>query len=89
MDTCRKCGGPLKPGEKDTSSGRDIREYICIGCGFADWEDRGVALWKLLHDDRNEMGPELAATPIPQPLVSAAPASRWNRFLACLRLRRM
>jgi hypothetical protein len=40
--------------EKDTSSGRDIREYLCDGCGHSDWEERGPALWKILHDDREE-----------------------------------
>jgi hypothetical protein len=44
--------------EKDTSSGRDIREYLCPGCGHADWEDSGTALWKILSDDRNEIEEE-------------------------------
>ncbi|MGD0294165.1 MAG: hypothetical protein ABSB30_09940 [Terracidiphilus sp.] len=41
--------------EKDTSSGRDIREYACDGCGHTDCEIRGPALWQILHDDREEM----------------------------------
>jgi hypothetical protein len=40
--------------EKDTSSGRDIREYKCSECGHSDWEDRGPALWQILHDDAQE-----------------------------------
>jgi hypothetical protein len=41
--------------EKDISSGRDIREYLCDGCGHSDWEERGPALWKILHGEREEM----------------------------------
>lgn len=82
----------MKFAEKDTSSGRDIREYICVECGFSDWEDRGTALWKVLHDARDEDDSEPAAPPapqpaIPQPATPAAPASRWRRFLARFRPR--
>lgn len=41
--------------EKDTSSGRDIREYLCPGCGNSDWEDNGVALWQVLSDYNEEL----------------------------------
>src|ERR1035441_7886158 len=51
---CAKCGETMDQTEKDTSSGRDIREYKCSRCGYSDWEDRGDALWKILHDDREE-----------------------------------
>jgi hypothetical protein len=40
--------------EKDTSTGRDIREYACDGCGHAGCEIRGPALWQILHHDREE-----------------------------------
>ena len=50
MESCPKCGGFMKLTEKDTSSGRDIREYRCSGCGYEDWEDRGAALWQLLSE---------------------------------------
>jgi hypothetical protein len=51
---CSKCGEEMRMTEKDTSSGRDIREYACDGCGHSDWEVYGTALWKILHDDREE-----------------------------------
>ncbi|HEY1209298.1 MAG TPA: hypothetical protein VGE85_08010 [Terracidiphilus sp.] len=51
---CSKCGEPMRMTEKDTSSGRDIREYACDGCGHTDWEVRGPALWQILSDDREE-----------------------------------
>jgi hypothetical protein len=40
--------------EKDNSSGRDIREYECPGCGYTDWKDSGPALWQVLSEDRGE-----------------------------------
>jgi rubredoxin len=40
--------------EKDTFSGRDMREYQCSRCGYTNWEDRGTALWQILSDDREE-----------------------------------
>ncbi len=51
---CPKCGEAMRMVEKDTSSGRDIREYECTVCGYSDWEDRGAALWQILSDDRAE-----------------------------------
>jgi hypothetical protein len=87
---CAKCGEPMRLTEKDTSSGRDIREYACSGCGHTDWEDRGPALWQILHDDREEAK---AAQTIPAPIHAPGPqveilepkqtpaSSRWGRFL--------
>ncbi len=51
---CPHCNCEMRQTEKDTSSGRDIREYKCDQCGFDDWEDRGKALWQILHDDRED-----------------------------------
>ena len=51
---CAKCGEAMRMTEKDTSSGRDIREYVCPGCGYSDWEDVGPALWQILSDAREE-----------------------------------
>jgi hypothetical protein len=76
--------------EKDTSSGRDIREYKCSRCGHSDWEDRGQALWQILHDDREEFeasksilkptnGPD-SQTEAPQPKPHSA--TIWGRLLA-------
>lgn len=49
---CERCGAEMQQTEKDTSSGRDIREYKCTECGHSDWEDRGKALWQILSDGR-------------------------------------
>ncbi len=50
--------------DKNTFSGRDIREYKCDACGHDDWEDRGKALWQILSDDREEFE---AAKPLVKP----------------------
>lgn len=52
---CAECGETMHMTEKDTSSGRDIREYLCPGCGNSDWEDNGVALWQVLSDYNEEL----------------------------------
>ncbi len=67
--TCTKCGATMRLEEKDTSSGRDIREYKCSECGHSDWEDRGPALWQILHDARENSA--AAQPPPPVPLVQA------------------
>ena len=51
---CAQCGEAMRMVEKDTSSGRDIREYVCPGCGYSDWEDTGPALWQILSDFREK-----------------------------------
>jgi len=53
---CPVCHKSMRLLEKDTSSGRDIREYICDACGKTNREDRGDALWKIISDDREEKG---------------------------------
>ena len=77
--------------DKNTFSGRDIREYKCDTCGHEDWQDYGTALWQILSDDREELAAdkaarEAAADPYAQaelPQSNQTPAiSRWNRFLA-------
>lgn len=90
---CPKCGEPMRMTEKDTSSGRDIREYHCDGCGHDDWEDRGKALWQILHDDREEFlaaeakraaAEALAETPPPaQPTAGSSQRGLWSRLCAC------
>ncbi len=47
---CPKCGGPTRRINKDTLSGRDMREYECKACGWNRVFDFGVALWKLMSD---------------------------------------
>ena len=81
---CARCGELMRMTEKDTSSGRDIREYQCSACGHSDWEDSGPALWQILHDDREEFeaGKARQAASVPEP---APPASRWSRFVGFFR----
>jgi len=88
---CSKCGEEMRLTEKDTSSGRDIREYVCDGCGHSDWEVYGPALWQILSDDReeflavqanrNSVNAPVAQPEIPQ-TVHAASGSLWKRLLA-------
>jgi hypothetical protein len=40
--------------EKDTSSGRDMRTYVCRPCDKWVDEDKGVALCQVLHDAREK-----------------------------------
>ena len=51
---CPKCGMEVDFYEKDTSSCRDMRTYVCHPCDK--WVDvgNGVALWKELHDAREQ-----------------------------------
>ena len=51
---CTKCGAVMDQTDKNTFTGREIREYACRSCGHTDWEDCGKALWQILHDDREE-----------------------------------
>jgi ribosomal protein S27AE len=64
---CAKCGEAMRMTEKDTSSGRDIREYVCPGCGYSDWEDTGPALWQILSDAREEAEAAESKPVNPQP----------------------
>jgi ribosomal protein S27AE len=80
---CSKCGAEMVMTEKDTSSGRDMREYTCRQCGHSDWEEYGTALWKILSDDRAEAAAAQASLAAVTPLTDAerpqAP-SRWSRL---------
>jgi len=51
---CPKCGEAMDLEEKDTSSGRDMRTYICRPCKERVDVDNGVALWQVLHDAREK-----------------------------------
>ncbi len=90
---CAKCGEPMRMTDKNTFSGRDIREYKCDQCGYEDWEDRGTALWQILSDDREKsesakaaqaaaksQGPQAES---PESKVNPA-SSPWSRFFAWL-----
>jgi predicted nucleic acid-binding Zn-ribbon protein len=59
--TCTKCGAVMDQIDKNTMSGRVIREYECRKCGNTDWADEGIALWKVMHDAREEDKAEAAA----------------------------
>jgi DNA-directed RNA polymerase subunit RPC12/RpoP len=47
---CPKCGHEMDLEGKDTTSGGDMRTYICRPCKERVDVDTGVALWKVLHD---------------------------------------
>ena len=49
---CPKCGRDMDLEEKDTSSGRDMRTYYCVGCNERLDVDAGIALWKALSEAR-------------------------------------
>ncbi len=58
---CANCGELMDQTDKNSFSGRVIREYLCRKCGHTDWEDDGVALWQVLHDARERDEAEAAA----------------------------
>jgi hypothetical protein len=88
---CTKCGELMDQTDKNSFSGRVIREYLCRKCGHTDWEDDGVALWQVLHDAR-EKDETVAAErsiesgPNPQPDTAqpaeVAPATLRQRLLS-------
>jgi hypothetical protein len=88
---CTKCAALMDQTDKDSSSGRVIREYLCRNCGHTDWEDDGVALWKVLHDareqDEAEAAAQAAANAQPEPIPpSRSPRiSIWQRLAGLLR----
>jgi transposase-like protein len=53
---CPKCGKEMGLYEKDTSSARDMRTYVCRPCKEYVDVDYGVALWQVLHDANEKMG---------------------------------
>jgi hypothetical protein len=83
--------------DKNTFTGRVIREYLCRKCGHTDWEDDGVALWQVLHDAREEDEAEAAAC-APESLTNPQPAapqsslkassSLWQRLIGIFRNRK-
>ncbi len=54
-DACPHCGGALRYLEKDTSSGREYREYRCMKCEKYVTLGGDTALWKILHDANEEV----------------------------------
>jgi transposase-like protein len=57
---CPKCGKEMDFYEKDTSSGRDMRTYVCRPCKEYVDVDNGVALWQVLHDARKDSDQSIA-----------------------------
>lgn len=45
---CPDCGRPMEAKGKDSSSGRDVREYYCGRCGLIAFIDEGVAWWRII-----------------------------------------
>lgn len=54
---CPDCGGALRFVDKNTFTGREFREYRCEKCGREVVEDRGIALWQVLHDAQETDAP--------------------------------
>ena len=89
---CTKCGAEMDQTDKNTFTGRVIREYECRKCGHTDWEDDGVALWQVLHDaserDKAEAAARAASAADPQPEASQPnpqpPASLWQHLIGLL-----
>ncbi|MGA9060955.1 MAG: hypothetical protein WB341_04720 [Terracidiphilus sp.] len=86
---CAQCGELMDQTDKNTFTGRVIREYECRKCGHTDWEDDGVALWQVLHDAREkgeaEASARAAASAEPPQLEAEQPSCRpsaplWQRF---------
>ena len=83
--------------DKNSFTGRVIREYACRKCGHTDWEDDGIALWQALEDLEEKHEAKMAAqadenSATRQPEVSEPsprpPVSLWQRFTGLFRKRR-
>ena len=62
-EVCPQCGGELRFLEKDTSSGREYREYRCLKCNQLVTLGGDTALWQLLHDANEEKAARAARRP--------------------------
>lgn len=91
---CTKCGAEMDQTDKNTFTGRVIREYACRKCGHTDWEDDGVALWQALEDLEEQHEAKAAARaaenvalsqPTPPQPTPHAPASLWQRLAGLFR----
>jgi predicted nucleic acid-binding Zn-ribbon protein len=91
---CTQCGSLMDQTDKNSFSGRVIREYLCPKCGHTDWEDDGVALWQVLHDAREQDEAEAAARAAanaaaaqPESQQPAQPPlhSLWQRLIGLFR----
>ncbi len=87
---CTQCGSEMVQTDKNTMTGRVIREYECRNCGHSDWEDDGVALWQVLHDAYEKEEDKSSASPAPthpdvHPPEPLASRSLWHRFCRIFR----
>ena len=73
---CPKCGGGLAI-EKDSSSGRVMRDYYCPKCQWSDFEEEGPALWQVLSDDREEQEARRKEKEKPKPFSWLGFWRRW------------
>jgi hypothetical protein len=60
-----KCGKDMDLYEENTSSGRDMRTYVCRPCKEYVDVDNGVALWQVLHDEREVPDKKQRGGPVP------------------------
>ena len=84
---CSQCGAEMDQTDKNTFTGREIREYECRACGHSDWEDCGVALWQAMHDANREdrQAQAEAATPHSDSLPDP-PANKPGLFHRLIRI---
>jgi len=88
---CTQCRAEMLQTDKDSSSGRVIREFLCRNCGHSGWEDEGVALWQVLHDAHQQDETEAAARAHSAPASPTSQDSRptlWLRLCSLFRRRR-
>jgi rubredoxin len=51
---CPTCGKATRQIEKDTFSGREMREFACEACGWKHDFDFGPALWTFMSGSRDD-----------------------------------
>ena len=51
---CPDCGVEMEQIEKNTFTGREMREYECPKCGRKEIIDCGKALWEILAEANEE-----------------------------------
>ena len=59
-EKCPECGGEVLR-EKHTFTGRQVREYDCLRCGWSEVVDEGPALWAIMSESADEDEPEQEA----------------------------
>ena len=78
---CPACGAPMRLEDKDTSSGNEVRSYVCQRCGRNEIEHRGKALWEMLSDAREESEARAAAAAVERRTLAGrlrAALRRWR-----------